>query len=333
MTKSQSSSAIIILIQLIFAGCAQNLQMSSPIVTYQGTSTQLTFQNKAFTLKGSPTDAAFKAEGTAYVTDSGLIRFDVTSASGAGAPAAGTVTYGIGIPGVFFVVRPFDGGTQQMWPMLSAGCPQVDAALNWVEMDVTHGIGVEMFGTYQFDLLTSQASFPRRFDLNRNDSGSAALGSISCSGGVATLPSASVITSRFGGSLVAPTPATGSLRLSIPQETVPLSALNGTYSGIIYSTSLINAAVTFSNGTMTYRSIKPETVQPDGVVPVTTINGFAANSPSDGFFSGSFSTDPNRKVTCAVTLDAIHDGRSILLCVGGDTSSSDRYFAAVLTSL
>ncbi len=334
MKKFQYGTTILVLVAIMaISGCAQDLQVTSPSVNYQGTKTQLTFQSKAFTLAGSPADAAFKAQGTAYVTDSGLIHFDVTSSSGTGAPVAGTVTYGIGIPGVFFVVRPFDGGTQQMWPMLSPGCPQIDAALNWVEMNVAHGIGVEMFGTYQYDLMTSQASFPRRFDLNRSDAGSSVLGPISCADGLATLPSVNVITSRYGGSLVEEAGLiSNSLRLSIPKETVPLSSLNGTYTGLIYSTTLINAAVTFSNGTMTYRSINPETVQPDNVVPVTTINGFAANTPSDGFFSGSFSTDSNRKVTCAVTVNAIHDGRNIVICVGGDVSSSDGFFSAVLTS-
>lgn len=154
---------------LSLTNCSSDDDEASTSV-YQGAGSRWTaaFTGGNFVLshfdEATDTTADMVINGT-YVDYSTGFRFmTVTSATGTGAPAAGSEAYGFEVPGFAFFLKPVDGGEEPLVMVNGTSCPTADFNANWViasyDSSVTLDATKDVFGfaSFVFDGASSTAT-------------------------------------------------------------------------------------------------------------------------------------------------------------------------------
>gem|GEM_PF-5880113 len=120
--------------------------------------------SSTFTMERAPTFGAavdLTVSGTVTTIPAGYQGFTVVSASGSGAPVAGTTSYGFEIPGFFTLISPPSASSpDDLLPMLAQGpCPAADVGFNWITTgyggSASLTTGADIVGNAMFDAATS----------------------------------------------------------------------------------------------------------------------------------------------------------------------------------
>ena len=309
----------------------------------------------------------FTINGTVADLESGFRKLTVTSSTGANSPTAGTVGYGLEIPGYAFFLQPEEDSGEVITMVQGGECPTSDFSGNWVSVKNLHDVNTttnvgtpadvsradhDSFGTFSWDSVNSKINFLTTYslvnptvDLNRTESQD-----INCTNGVAQIPGATMYLTKNGGAIVHTEFDSGNgdgrtdesvISAFASEALTSKSNFNGDYAGVMVaadvsattSVQLISASCT--NGLCSGDVIDPITNTPVAGGETVTLNLTGnINEPSNGFISGTISTSNggSGNMTCMVDTDAASTGKTLVSCSGQNPDSNAELFNFILVS-
>ncbi len=276
-----------------------------------------------------------------------FIKFTVTSATGTGAPTAGTLVYGFEIPSMALLLKPMDGQGDNIIPLVVAGeCPSGTFEANWIKLrsrtDADASLscnvsgGRDWFGTFKYENATpslpAQYSLATNYDKCTTSTGlTGATGT--CSNGILDITEEDGTLSRLfltaaGGAIVQTNALSETDQehvVGFPQQTVAIADLAGEYYGLVFTTfpesgdDVFPVGGTIAGSTMTGYEINPDTGVKTG--SEITFDLETANSPSTGFIKVTAHIDGgSQKMICqaAINVGPSANKKNILNCISQD---------------
>jgi hypothetical protein len=279
-----------------------------------------------FTLKETDQEPDLVVDGTYTTLSTGFMKLTVTSASGTGAPTAGSLAYGLEIPGVVFLLKPIGSSASQLIPMVVGGaCPSADVAYNWIDVKNESSAftisTADQAGTFQ--LSGTAASLPKKYAIDGTELGSHTLGTFSCSSGVGSLSGDTSVKMYMTANAGAIVHTSNNIIFATTKTALSgFSALSGDYAGLVFASDDYPVSMSMtSSGSMTVQSINVESGAQEGGITSTTLNATTAvNSPGDGFFGLNFATATTEKVLCTAVENLVSSGKSFIICTGDEPS-------------
>jgi hypothetical protein len=244
---------IILLGALVLGSCTKNADTTTATTTttasYQGAGSRWTadFTNGNFVIKkfadATATTALVTVNGTYIDYSNRFKKLTVTTATGTGAPTAGSEAFGIEIPGFAFILKPAGDANSEPIAMVVAGsCPTTGFSANWIATDFEAGTNTgdtqDAFGTATFTIsgASSSAVITRKTFVTASPLSDSSLNfdSTNCSGGVLDAGGGvSMYLTTSGGALVS---TSASKIFAAPNQGVDFTqaAAAGTYSGVAF---------------------------------------------------------------------------------------------------
>ena len=301
-------------------------------------------------------DVELTVNGTYTTTTSGYLKLTVTSSDGVDGPTAGDQAYAVNIPGFVFLLKPMSNDGEII-PMIATGtCPTSTLNFNWMvtsHEDSGNGNqlydGRDLVGTASFDG-TDTLTLGAKYDLENDSLGAGDTMTGSCSNGIISItspetvniwlsPSEAALVQVYNG-------ANDSVIVAMPQETLSAASdLNGDYYGILFNEAVDENSdsetqpvwMTISGGNATaggFTDVDAGTKDNSDTVSYA----FTANSPANGFISGTLTAGADTTpMTCQTTLDVNGSGKNLIFCVGIDPESNtsgdaDQLYTALFIS-
>lgn len=250
------SSSLLIAALVTAVSCTKSnssTTAASSTGSYQGAGSRWTtnfLSDNTFEIKKYATATATAADltvnGTFTDLTSGFRKLTVTSASGSGAPAAGSAAYGIEVPGFAFFLKPVDSGDSEPIIMVNSGsCPTSNFNGNWIAGDFENGNNTDdtqdAFGTASFTIngASSSAVVTRRTFVTGGTltNSSLSFNSTNCSGGVLDAGGGVSKYLTTAGAALVHTSASKIFAAPAGSSDVTQSAIADTYSGIAFDSS------------------------------------------------------------------------------------------------
>jgi hypothetical protein len=270
---------------------------------------------------------------------SGFTKITVDTATGAGAPAKGTVTYGVEVSGYMLPFVAFN--EDKLVPTVIAGkCPKDDLRHNAIisyakaNSPTSDFDGWGAYGYWSTDSANGMLA-AEIFDHynNVNNSFNAPFPLLdSCTAGYVYIPDTGggeITTAYFteSGGMIWHQEGTGTDEriendFMLPyDDTVTMDNINGGYIGYVISgngqTSYQNTPVdvTASAGTLTVKSVDPDTGVVDSAVHSTIVLNSEVTG-TKGLYHGTITTTLADGIGCAVDRDAGSSGKDVMICGG-----------------
>ncbi len=335
-----------ITIVLSLARCGDDSSSSSTSQTYSGRGSkwELTLDTAALTFTGQDisTTPPTAVSGPFADQSNGFRKFTVSSSSGPNAPAVGTTTFAVIIPGVAILAKPFLAGESKPITLVRKGTCPGQKAYNWISAHISSSD----------DTSSSTRDYFGRFTWNGTNTINVATGysltalttnlltgsesyTGSCTDGIITAG-----TDADGGKIYLTEAGPGFIATSGGQNIfgVPADALSaqtslaGTYAGLVYSPTgstvagnffpasvTVNAAGTSGAMSIYNSSDVGATETGTGTLALNTIN-----SPSDGLVRGTITVSgSSSNMAWGVLTNVAGSGKTAIFGIGqrpGDTA-------------
>ncbi len=295
------------------------------------------------TFDTSELDSGLEVSGSWTTTTSGFKELTVTATNDSGAVALDSKGYGLEIPGVVFLLKPFAG--DQIISMVEAGqCPDGDVTANWVMTNKNVDVATsDVVGTFSYTHGTTSATLPARYALDRTPAGSQNLGALTCTDGVANVADGIMYLTQIGGAIVhtnAGTPADktdDNFIVALPADPVAaIGDLDDTYVGLVFAgssggDSLFPVEVTLNNGDGT--GTGAEILDHDtGALSGSTVNvavNASINDPSDGFIYG---TIDGANFVAMANVNVNGSGKNFIFLIGENPGEAGELYNMLLIS-
>lgn len=317
--------------------------------SYQGAGSKWTasFTSGTFVIEhytnATDSTAATTVNGDYVDYATGFRKLTVTSASGAGAPTAGTEAYGFEVPGFAFFLKPIGSDSEPIVMVQSGSCPTTNFDANWIvakrdnaSLDDTS----DTFGsaTFTLDGGSPNASITQLSAVTANNLGTQAVPlTTACSSGLLTLsPGGGETVDMFfttnNGALVhSYGPGHDSIIFAAPKHTaaVTQAEMAGTYSVLVFDDTrvtdkLFPAQLTIpSAGNIT--GAEMTNIETGTTAGAITFSNFTPNGLSSGLFTMSIDpTGDNGRLSCTYF---VYNGYKTISCNGyGDNVTKNLFF-------
>ncbi len=348
MKKWTISGLIIsLLVSIIVAGCGGSGSGGAKSGnTYTGPGSSWTFNlydDGSFEATETDANPDLSVSGTWSTTAAGFKRLTVTTTSDAGSVAVGSSGYAVDIPGVVFLLKPFNG-TQIISAVKKGECPQTDITANWIMANKNTDIGNDIFGTFNYNSTTGDAELPSMYSLGAAAFGTwpNPLGTFSCSDGTADVSDARMYLTQIGAAIVHTGRTTTADKTDdnyiVAMQAQNLASIDDQYIGLVFETSTANGDnlfpvyVNLSGGTGTGQEITnvdTNTLDPGTVAISYSGGGLGLNIPSNGFVNA---TIDGSDLHCAANTDVNGTGKNFLYCVGENPGEAGKLYNLLLLS-
>lgn len=287
-------------------------------------------------------DSGLEVSGSWAATTSGFKELTVTATNNSGSVALGAKGYGLEIPGVVFLLKPFNG--DQIITMVEAGgCPAGDVTANWVmtnkNVDVTTS---DVMGTFSYTHATTSATLPTKFLLNRTSAGPLYnLGAFTCSNGVANVADGIMYLTEIGGAIVHTNNSTPADKtddnfiVALPADPVgTVGALDDTYVGLVFAgssgaDSLFPVEVSLAAGTGTGAEILDHDAGTlSGSTVAVSVNA-SVDDPSNGFIYGTIDAAP---FVAMAIVNVNGSGKNLIFSIGENPGEAGELYNMLLIS-
>ncbi len=310
--------------------------------SYAGPGSSWTFNlydDGSFAATETDADPDLEISGTWATTDSGFKKLTVSTTSDASSVAVGSTGYGVDIPGVVFLLKPFNGD-QLITAVKTGECPQASFTANWImaNKNADAGAGSDLFGTFSYDSTTGSATLPSKYDIDNNTVAPGPhdnLGTFTCADGIANVADAKMYLTQIGAAIVHTNGGTPNDKTDdnfiVAMQSQALgtsSAIDDEYIGLVFETSsggdnLFPVYVNLSGGTGTGQEIT--NVDTNDLDPGTvTINysgaGLGVDNPSNGLVNATVGLE---ELHCTANTNVNGSGKNFLYCVGDNPGEPD----------
>ncbi|MEK9728006.1 MAG: hypothetical protein VW397_07885 [Candidatus Margulisiibacteriota bacterium] len=351
----------LMVISIIVVGCSADDSSNTTSYIGAGSEYSITFSDSSGTFDLTESDSSLAVSGTHTTLPSGFKKLTIGSVSGGGSggPSVGDAAYGIDIPGVVFLLKPLEVGSEIIAMVTKGSCPTSDFSMNWIITSIDRGDkfsdschitssarGTDALGTFSYTHSTQTGKLPKLFDICDNTvTENVNLGTISCSSGIGS-PSedtdAKMYLTLNGGSIVKLS-ADNQIIVGLPVNRIStLADMAGDYIGLVMvnETTTSNVytvkATAETTGIFSFDEINPDS---GDVISSNNVNGdatmVAINSPTDGFSTGTFKLDAsstNLEVSCMSNQNINDSGKNFIFCIGQDPFDVDNMVNMLLIS-
>lgn len=289
-----------------------------------------------------------------------FVKLTVTSATGSGAPAAGSLAYGLEVPGYAFFLKPMSGNSEPIVMIQGGNCPSTNFEANWIIAKPRPDLGtidntVDMFGRAVINfngsnssLVVNQSEPVNGTALtsgggNGNGTSTLPFDLTTCSNGIIRIADQSEFFDMYftsSGSVLVKFPSTSGNQIifaSPKTNTAVVQAdIAATFSGLVFqeggsSDNLFPVKLVIpasGNGTGTeIDNVEADSTTTDGIVlsNITNLDGNSVALPT-GFFRADLNpigSTTNGKVSCAFsTVESI----KIIACTGYTDNADKKPF-------
>lgn len=303
------------------------------------------------------TTAEMTVTGTFQRFTNQFVKMTVASSTGTGGPAAGSLAYGLEVPGYAFFLKPLSGNSEPIVMVQGGTCPSTNFNANWIIAKprgdmATNGIDntTDMFGgaVINFNGASSSLNITQNEPVGgtaiSGGNASLAFDIASCSNGVLRVLESGndyfdMYFTTSGSVLVKfPSSADNQIIFASPKTdaAVTQAQLEGTYSGLVFqeagaSDSLFPIKLAMpatGNGTANDISdVDTDAIDTDGVVfsNITNVDSGSAALPT-GFFRADLNpvgSTTNGKASCAFSTVS---GVKIIACTGYTDNADKKPF-------
>ena len=298
-------------------------------------------------------DVNFTVTGGFERLDSGFLKMTVDTVTPENlqdGPANGDAAYALEIPGFALILKPLDG--DEIIPMLIGGdCPEDTFEANWVIAQNTNPRPAnddeqDWFGIFRAvsdgngnftPSIPSYYALEGFTEVPVNDPGFNAL---ECNDGFGQLTNGNDVQANMwftsSGGVMVETFENGdrnSTILALPAEEFTIADLEGTWNGLVIDEDSDNevdpATITLdSSGEGTgqkYTDIEANEVESGGV----SVQLNNANSPLDGFVTGTLNNDT--EIACTVAFNVAGSSKDLMFCNGQNPNDVTKVFSLVMT--
>lgn len=305
----------------------------------------------------------YTVDGTYVRETSGFVSLSVTGGTGVNAPSAGSLAWGLEVPGYAMMLKPVDG--DQLIAMVKAGeCPTADFDANWVivKQDRSGGnadannAGRDFAGQFHYDFTTGTPSLPVKKALSAGfpgvTGGGIDPGAVTCQDGIMNIPGAVMYLTSNGGAIVhtdggSPSDETDdSFIFGLGQKTITnVNEADGQYAGMLFDASspsgskIQPVSLNCTSGTclgtivtdVTTGALSSDSVTVTLSGSVNDIGGTGMN----GFMTGTIDDGlgGTGNMICMVDPDAIGSGKKIVSCVGQSPGDTNDMFNVLFVSI
>ena len=352
-----------ILLVVLLAACSSDDSSDTTAYVGPGSEYSISFDNDAATFDLTESDSGLNVTGTFTTLSSGFKKLTIGAIVSGSGPSVGDEGYGVDIPGVVFLLKPLEDGSEIITMVSKGNCPTEDASMNWVVTSIDTGadltnnceispnIGLDSLGTYSYTASSELGQLPFQYDICGNEvSRNVSLGTISCSSGIgepAGDDDVRMYLTQNGGAIVKlDHVGMEKIIVALPNDSISsIADADGTYIGLVMSEDsatssvrVFNGKATISSGVMEFDEINPDTgaiITTNGVNGTLTFTG--VNTPNDGFLTGTYALDTggitNKKTSCMFNSNINESGKNFLFCVGQDPTDNSRNFNALFISI
>lgn len=356
------------------AGKSESTTTTGTTAKYQGAGSKwsIEFTGSAFALKkytsASATTTSLTVDGTFEKYSNQFVKMTVTTSTGTGAPAAGSVAYGLEVPGYAFFLKPLSGNSEPIVMVQSGSCPTSTFEGNWIiakpnsgsvpmssSKDYFGGVVATFNGTSS-NLVVSQREPVNGTALttgggNGNGTSTLAFSASDCSNGLLRVADGADFFDMYftsSGSVLVKFPASqdNQIIFGSPKATAAVTQADiaATYSALVFQDKASGTDELFpaklvipATGSATGTEITDpatDAVSTSGITfsNIVATDGTAAALPN-GFFRAdlnpSSGTATNGKATCAVSSIS---STKIIACTGYMDTSDKRPFFVLARS-
>ncbi len=311
------------------------------------------------TFEATETESNTDLKGTYTTTSTGFQKLTVSTATGANAPAIGTIIGCSEIPGFAFVCKPVLASEDQLIGTIVTGtCPTTTWTNNFLNfqfnldaVDMTKTTGAfknsnenydgDLFGTFKWDVANGSgtplthfvlAGYTELFPTSPSITGTCEKGILKTTSFNAYLAPAA----GFVKVTEVDSPNVGNGIITMPIQTIgEIAAMNGEYAGFLYdATKASGSRVHPVKGSVSAGALSVESVDPNDLVTQDSLASgtatlSAVDSPSAGFIKGDIS---GNSLICMAGTNIQDSGKKALYCLGQNPGTPAKPYMLVLGS-